>query len=111
MCVVGMDASCGFLGSMPDTATICVSSEGVDLVGNSVLRDSWKYNGVAVPVSTERWWSNILHTVMDMLVRKHLSGSEVGFVGYERETVKALLGWMEDFGAEYDVFWYDESVD
>ena len=94
MCVVGMDESCGSLGSVPPTAVICVSSEGGDLVGNSVLRDSWRYHGVVVLVSTERWWSHILHTAMDMLVGKHLSGSEVGFAGYKRETIKALLvGW------------------
>jgi len=46
-----------------------------------------------------------------MLVRKHLSGSDVGFAEYKREEVKVLLGWMEDFGREDDVFWYDMSVD
>jgi hypothetical protein len=46
-----------------------------------------------------------------MLVRKHLNGIEVGFAEYDRTTVKALFGWMEDFGVEYDVFWYEESVD
>ena len=91
MCTVGMDTSCGFVGSMPDTAMVCVSSEGGDLVGNSVLRDSWEYNGVVVPVSTKRWASNILHTALDMLARKHLSGSEMGIVGYKRETLKAVL--------------------
>jgi hypothetical protein len=106
-----MGESCGSLGSVPDTEMICVSSEGGDLVGNYVLRDSWTYNGVVVPVGVERWWPHILHASMNMLVRKHLSGSEVGFAGYKRETAKALLGWMDDFGVEYDVFWYEESVD
>ena len=106
-----MDESCGSLKSVPDTEMICVSSEGGDLVGDSILRHSWTYNGVVVHVSTERWASSILHTAMDMLVRKHLSVSEVGFAWYKRETTKALLVWMEEFGGMYDVFWYDESVD
>ena len=110
MCFVGMEESCGSLESVPDTSVICVS-EGGDLVGTSVLCSSWKYNGVVVPVTAERWWSNILHAALDMLVRKHLSGSDVGFAEYKREEVKVLLGWMEDFGREYDVFWYDMSVD
>ena len=96
-----MDESCGFVGSLPDTVMVCVSSSGGDMAGVSALRDSWEYNGVVVPVSTERWWSDILHFSMDMLVRKHLSGSDVGFAGYKRETVKALLVWMEEFGNEY----------
>ena len=111
MCAVGMDENCGSVTSVPATEMICVSSEGGDLVGDSILRDSWEYNGVVVPVSTERWASDILHFAMDMLARKHLSGKEVGFAGYKRETVKALLVWMEEFGVEYDVFLYDESVD
>jgi hypothetical protein len=105
-----MEESCGSLGSVPDTSVICVS-EGGDLIGTSVLCNSWKYNGVVVPVTAERWWSDILHAALDMLVRKHLSGSDVGFAEYKREEVKELLGWMEDFGREYDVFWYDMSVD
>ncbi len=95
MCVVGMDEGCGSLGSVPDTAVICVTSEGGDLIGTSVLRDSWEYNGVAVHVSTERWWLAILHTVLDMLVRKHLSGSDVGLAGYKKKAVLALYGWLE----------------
>ena len=110
MCSVGMKESCGSLGFVPDTVVICVSESG-DLVGTSVLRNSWRYNSVVVPVSTERWWSHILHAALDMLVRKHLSGSDVGFAEYKREEVKVLLGWMEDFGREYDVFWYDMYVD
>ena len=39
MCAVGMDESCGFPGTVPNIAMICVSSEGGDLVGNYVLRD------------------------------------------------------------------------
>ena len=106
-----MDKSCGFVGSVPVTAMVCVTSEGGGLSGDSVLRDSWEYNGVVVPVSTERWAAHILHTALDMMVRKHLGGSEVDFVGYKRETVKALLVWMEEFGVEFDVLWYAECVD
>jgi len=106
-----MDESCGSVGFVPATAVICVSSEGGDLDGTSVLRGSWIYNGVVVPVSTERWWSHILHASLDMLVRKHLGGSDVGFAEYGRKEVEELLDWMEDFGREYDVFWFDESVD
>jgi hypothetical protein len=106
-----MYEGCSSLGSVPGTEMICVSSEGGDLVGNSVLRDSWRYNGVVVPVSIERWWPAILHTAVDILVRKHLSGNDVGFVGYKKEAVLALYGWMESFGREHDVYWFDESVD
>jgi hypothetical protein len=48
---------------------------------------------------------------MDILVRKHLCGRDVVFVGYKKEAVLALYGWMESFGKEHDVYWYDESVD
>ena len=71
------------MGFVPVTAMVCVSSECGDLIGESALRDSWEYNGVVVPGSTERWASHILHTALDILVRKHLGGSEVGFVGYK----------------------------
>jgi hypothetical protein len=84
MCTVGMGKSCGFEGSSPPTAMFCVTSKDVDLIGDSVLRDSWEYNGVVVPVSTERWAANILHTSLDMLARKHLGDREVFFAGYER---------------------------
>ena len=85
MCAVGMDEGCGSLGSVPVTAVICVTLEGGDMVGTSVLRDSWEYNGVVVPASTEvdiLWWSSILRTALDILVRKHLNGSDVGLTGY-----------------------------
>ncbi len=111
MCTVGTGKSCGFEGSSPPTAMFCVDAEDVDLSGDFVLRDSWEYNGVVVPVSTERWAANILYISLDMLVRKHLCGREVVFAGYERETIKALLVWMEEFGVETDVLWYAEYVD
>ncbi len=110
MCAVGMCTSCGFEGSSPPTTMFCVAVEDVDLSGDSVLRDSWEYNGVVVPLSTERWAANILHISLDMVVRKHLCGREVVFAGYERETVKALLVWMEEFGVETDVLCYAEYV-
>ncbi len=34
-----------------------------------------------------------------------------GFCWDKRETVKALLVWMEEFGVEFDVLWYAECVD
>jgi len=111
MCTARMDKSCGFVGSVPITALVCVTSDGGDLSGDSVLRDSWKYNGVVVPVNPDRWAANMLHIALDMLVRKNLGGSEVGFVGYTRETVNALLVWVEEFGVEFDVLWYAEYVD
>jgi hypothetical protein len=103
MCTVGMGKSCGFVGCVPHSAMVCVTSEGGNLSGDFVLRGSWEYNGVVVLVSTERWAANILHISLDMLVRKHLGGREVVFAGCERETVKALLVWMEEFGVEFDV--------
>jgi hypothetical protein len=106
-----MCKSCGFVGSVPPTAMVYVTSEGGDLSGEFVLRGSWEYKDVVVPVSTERWAANILHISLDMLIRKHLGGREVVFAGYERETVKALLVWMEELGVEFDILWYAEYVD
>ncbi len=54
LCAVGMVEGCNSLGSVPGTEVIYVSSEGGDMVGDSVLRDSWKYNDVVVPVSIDR---------------------------------------------------------
>ena len=37
MCTAGMDTSCGFVGSVPVTTMVCVTSDGGDLSGDSVF--------------------------------------------------------------------------
>ena len=64
-----------------------------------------------MPLDNERWASNVLHIALDILVRKHLGGREVFFVGYEMAVVVAVSDWMERFGSSPYALWYDERVD
>jgi hypothetical protein len=82
MCTTRMYESWGFVGSVPNTAMVCVTSEGGNLSScfflDSVLRDSWEYNGVVVPVSTKRWAGNILHTALDIYASPKASWRQRG---------------------------------
>ena len=108
---VGMSSGSVSLGSVPSTFVVCVSSEDGSLTAEFVLVISWEWNGIMVLVDNERWASNVLHIALDILVRKHLGGSEVIFVGYEMAVVVAASDWIERFGSSPYELWYDERVD
>ena len=76
---VGMSSGSVSLGSVPSTVVVCVPSEDGGLTDESVLVNSWEWNGIVVLVDNERWASNVLHIALDIPVRKHLGGREVVF--------------------------------
>jgi len=99
------------LGSMPYTVVVCVPYEDGSLTAEFVLVNSWEWNGIVVPVDNDRWASNVMHIALDILVKKHLCGREVVFVGYEMAVVFAVYDWIQRFGRSPYELWYDERVD
>ena len=73
-------------------------------------KDIWEWCGVAVPVFRDTWNADVLGLSVQMLLRKHLDGHNVGLIFSEPDQVIGLFLWTRQFGTVHSFVNYDVTA-
>ena len=69
--------------------------------------DIWEWCNIRVPVIQDFWDADVLVLSVQMLLRKHMVGHDVGLLVFESTQVVNLYAWTAQFGAAHSIVEYD----